>query len=125
MTIAFFPGKFQPPHIGHVLTLSKLLKRYDIIIGISPDEPRVVSQQVVKETFETIFDDKIQYFIFDKVLSNYQNISFLPKFDVLLTGNEKIIEWAKKLEIPVEKIPRSKCIGSSGSELRGLCEKNG
>jgi hypothetical protein len=120
--IAFFPGKFQPPHIGHVLTISKLLKKYHIILGISPDGPRVISQREVKDVFETIFDDRVQYFIFDGILSDYREIENFPHFDVILTGNDKIIKWAKKLNMPIKRIQRSKCIGGSGTELRKIYE---
>jgi nicotinamide mononucleotide adenylyltransferase len=118
--VAFFPGKFQPPHIGHVLTISKLMKKYHVIIGISPDDPRVISQKEVKCIFETIFGDRADYFIFDYMLTTYRQIDDFPKFDVILTGNDQVINWAKKLKLKVKKIPRSKCIGGSGTELRRL-----
>jgi nicotinamide mononucleotide adenylyltransferase len=120
--VAFFPGKFQPPHIGHVLTISKLLKKYHVIIGISEDGPRVSSQEQVKHIFKTIFDNKTEYFIFKGVLTDYDNIKCFPTFDVLLTGNDDVIKWAKKLNLPTKKIPRSECIGGSGTELRRLHE---
>lgn len=116
----FFPGKFQPPHIGHVLTISKLLKKYKIIIGISADGPRVLSQQDVKNIFQIIFDDRSDYFIFDGVLSDYKEIEKFPHFDIVLTGNNKIIEWAKRLNLNVKKFPRTKCIGDSSTKLRSL-----
>ena len=117
---AFFPGKFQPPHIGHVLTISKILKKYNVIIGISPDGPNIISQNEVINIFKTIFVNRVEYFIFDNVLSNYKDVNIFPYFDIILTGNIEIINWAKKLKLPVEKIPRSNCIGGSGTELRRL-----
>jgi len=117
---AFFPGKFQPPHIGHVLTISKILKKYNVIIGISPDGPNIISQNEVINIFKTIFENRVEYFIFDNVLSNYKDVNIFPYFDIILTGNIEIINWAKKLKLPVEKIPRSNCIGGSGTELRRL-----
>ena len=122
MVVAFFPGKFQPPHIGHILTISKLLKKYDVIIGISPDEPRVISQQKVKEIFETIFGDRLQCYIFGDILSHYTDISIFPSFDILLTGNDAIIKWANNLNLETKKIPRS--FNVSGTYLRKLYEKN-
>lgn len=118
--LAFFPGKFQPPHIGHVLTISKILKKYDVIIGISPDIPRVISQKEVKKLFDVIFGNKVQYFLFDDVLTQYTILSDFPNFDVLLSGNDEIVKWAKQLNLFVKKISRSSCIGGSGTELRGL-----
>ena len=118
--IGFFPGKFQPPHIGHVLTISKLMKEYDIIIGISPDDPRVVSQYEVKKTFKLIFEDRVRYYIFDRVFTDYITMSNFPDFDILLTGNDKVITWADELNIRAKKILRTQCIGGNGEELRKL-----
>jgi len=118
MKIAFFPGKFQPPHIGHILTISKLMKKYQIIIGISPDRPRVISQKEVKKIFQTIFENKVDYFIFDNTLTMYKEINTFPYFDIILTGNDEVISWANRMKLENDKIPRSKCIGGCGTELR-------
>lgn len=116
MNIAFFPGKFQPPHIGHVITIAKLRKQYQVIIGVTEDPPRVISPMEVCKIFKTIFD--IECIILKGTLTKYNNITSLPKFDILLTGNDKVIEWAQLLNIPVLKVPRSDGILCSGTELR-------
>jgi cytidyltransferase-like protein len=117
---AFFPGKFQPPHIGHILTISKLMNTFDVIIGISPDTPRIISQVEVKRIFKEIFGERVEYFIFDNVLTTYTSINKFPHFDIVLTGNDDVVAWAKRIKLNVEKIPRSKCIGGNGTELRFL-----
>jgi len=119
----FFPGKFQPPHIGHVITISKLLKKYEVIIGISPDSPRVMTQKDVVKTFKKIFGDRVDYFIFSKILTNMTkgDVACLPKFDILISaGNDAVLSWGKKMGLKTKNIPRAKCIGASGSELRRL-----
>ena len=40
MSTAFFPGKFHPPHIGHVQTILDILPDYDkVIIGVTERAP--------------------------------------------------------------------------------------
>ena len=47
-----FIGKFQPPHLGHVLTVYKLLKKYKkITIGITEGEPQYFKKKKNKEYF--------------------------------------------------------------------------
>jgi hypothetical protein len=42
--VAFFPGKFHPPHIGHIQTVLNILPKYrKIIIGVSEDMPKDVT----------------------------------------------------------------------------------
>ena len=43
-SVAFFPGKFQPVHMGHITSLMKIYDDYDkIIIGITSDSPAILS----------------------------------------------------------------------------------
>ena len=43
MTVAFFPGKFMPPHLGHIETIMDVYDEYDrIIVGITEGPPRVM-----------------------------------------------------------------------------------
>lgn len=121
MSIVFFPGKFQPPHIGHVLTISKLLDKYTkVIVGISDDEPRVMSFEEIRDIFNTIFRGQIEIVYVEGVLTKKRDLNGLPSFDFLASGNEKVLEWGRKMELSVKKIPRSKGVGYSGTELRTL-----
>ena len=36
--VAFFPGKFQPPHLGHIITLMRIYKKFDKPIQITYDD---------------------------------------------------------------------------------------
>lgn len=122
--IAFFPGKFHPPHIGHMQTILNLLPKYrKIIIGVSEDLPsdKIVTDPITIilalksffATFETIEVCKI-----DGVLSNKKDATGLPVFDVLLSGNEKVIAWAKDVGVKAEYVPRSEGALFSGTEIR-------
>ena len=45
MSILFI-GKFQPPHLGHVLTIKKLLKKYpNVTIGITQGKPQFFNRK--------------------------------------------------------------------------------
>ena len=55
MSILFI-GKFQPPHLGHVLTITKLLKKYpNVTIGITPGKPQFFNRKKIKSIFEDVF----------------------------------------------------------------------
>jgi len=120
--IAFFPGKFQPPHIGHVITMSKIKHDYKkVLIGITEDEPRVMTPEEVANVFKKIFPE-FDYTIIPGRLTEYCKTdiaeSHIPEFDVLLTGNDDVINWAKNLRIPTKKIERAKGHMFSGTEIR-------
>ena len=132
MSVAFFPGKFQPPHLGHVETINRILEDYDkVIIGITEDKPRVMSQKEVAQHFKKAFKhlrpDKFIEIIFLKGKlcdwSEEYAMKNLPDFDVLITaGNTEVEEWARSCDIPVINIPRSEGVGFSGTELRKIYE---
>ena len=56
MKVAFFPGKFQPVHLGHIISLMKIYEDYDkIIIGITDDNPRILTLEERRNIFHSIF----------------------------------------------------------------------
>jgi len=120
MIKVFFPGKFQPPHLGHVITISKLLKDYEVIIGITEDKPRVMTREQVLDIFETIFTTRLTCRLIDGKLTNYKNTDNLPMFDILVSGNDEVIDWGLKMGLPVKKVSRTEGVGFSGNELREL-----
>ena len=122
MVRAFFPGKFQPPHIGHIMTISKLVKEgYIVVVGITGDTPRVMSQSKVKQIFESIFFPRdVECFVVKGRLIDYKELPCLPKFDVLMSGNDDVLEWGLRMGLAVKKISRSEGMGCSGTELREL-----
>jgi len=126
MKIAFFPGKFQPPHLGHIQTLMKLYPDYDkIFVGITGGEPRILSLEKTKEIFETVLKHlpKFKVVLIKGTLVYKESLEELPKFDVLVTGNDEVVEWANKMGIKSKFLPRSTGIGYNGTELRMLDKK--
>lgn len=119
--IAFFPGKFQPPHLGHILTIMDLYHEYDkIIIGITEDGPYCISRSEAMEIFRRAFQNlpKVKVVLIPGALIRYQSQENLPCFDVLLSGNQEVINWAQQLGLPCKSIPRAEGIGFSGTFIR-------
>lgn len=123
MRVAFFPGKFQPPHIGHIETIMSLYDEYDtIIVGITEDMPQVIRPIEIKNKFSNIFKylPKFKFEIIKGILTESKSFDHLPNFNVLLSGNEKVIQKAKLLGFKTKFIERSEGIGYSGTEIRSL-----
>lgn len=121
--IAFFPGKFQPPHLGHILTIMTHYEHYSkIIIGISEDGPHTVSKAEQIRIFETVFKHlpKVEVQLIPGVLRDYTSTENLPEFDVCITGNPNIVETMKRLGKPCTFVERTEGLGHSGTALRGL-----
>jgi len=120
---AFFPGKFHPPHLGHILTIKKILKKYRrVIVCVSahiPDEP-VTTPKKIYELLQIFFEDnkRVDVMFLDETLVEKDNLLGLPKFDILLSGNEDVLDWAKEHNIKAIHTPRSEGIFCSGTEIR-------
>lgn len=132
MTTAIFPGRFQPPHLGHVLTLMRMYPLYsEIIIAVTTytyggTKKHMMRQREVKAILEKVFKHlpKYRVIIIGKGFIERDNYNDLPKFDVVVTGNMQIINKLEKLNMKTRYQPRSK-IGKleiNGQMLRELYE---
>jgi cytidyltransferase-like protein len=123
MATVFFPGKFQPVHLGHIISIMNIYDKYDkIIIGITVDIPEILSPNERKEIFETVFKhlNKVEVILIKKVISGSRDLSHLPAFDICLTGNSKVIETMSDNGLNASFLERSIGIGYSGTEIRSL-----
>lgn len=121
--IAFFPGKFQPPHLGHILTVMSFYDDYDeIVIGVTDDGPYIISRSCTKEIFEKVFRllSKVNVVLIDGILCNRKSPVGLPTFDVLLSGNPNVIVWAENHNVRALYVPRSEGLGFSGTDIRSI-----
>jgi len=121
--IAFFPGKFQPPHIGHVLTIVRIYEKYDkIIIGVTEDGPIVMSQKERVDILQDIFKymERVEIILLPGILTEYEDFKLLPEFDICLSGNKKVVEKISSFGINAKHLNRSQGIGFSGTEMRSL-----
>ena len=124
-SVAFFPGKFQPVHMGHITSLMKIYNDYDkIIIGITSDSPIILSLQERREIFEKVLSkfNKFKYVFFDTALVDIKDKAILPKFDVCVTGNLAVVDYMKKNNFKTRILSRSKGVGYSGTEIRSIPE---
>ena len=121
--VAFFPGKFQPVHMGHITSLMKIFDDYDkIIIGITSDSPNVLSLKSRKEIFKSVLSrfNKFEFVLFDTALVNIKDTNTLPKFDVCVTGNQSVVDFMEKNNFKTRLLRRSEGVGYSGTEIRSI-----
>jgi cytidyltransferase-like protein len=120
-SVVFFPGKFHPPHMGHLSTILKLLPKYKkVIIGVTEDQPEnsMLSVERIIDIIETVFKkyNDISVCRIPGVLTEKESLEEMPNFDILLSGNPKVVEWAIRHNIIVKNVSRSE--GLSGTDIR-------
>jgi len=121
--VAFFPGKFQPPHLGHIMSLMQLYPEYDkIIVGITEDGPNVLSQEERKTIFEKAFEHlpKFEVVLIKGVLTEMNSLKDLPEFDICISGNKKVIEKIRGLGKETKFFHRTEGMYFSGTKIRKL-----
>ena len=115
-----FIGKFQPPHLGHVLTINLLKKKYSHIdIGLTEGKPRIMSQKKISEIFNLVFlkDKNINIKILKGAVDE-GTINIKERYDYIISGNKFILKKLKAKGYKVKYQPRYKGYLFSGSELR-------
>ena len=125
-SVAFFPGKFQPVHMGHITSIMKIFDDYEkIIIGITSDSPSILSFDERKNIFESVLSKfkKIEYVFFDTALVEIKDKTVLPQFDVCVSGNQKVLNFMKKYNFKTRLLKRSEGVGYSGTEIRSIVKK--
>jgi nicotinamide mononucleotide adenylyltransferase len=123
--IAFFPGKFHPPHIGHILTILNILPKYKkLIIGVTEDIPenKVINCEGIINTLNLFFKsfNNVEITLIKGTLTKKTNLDGLPEFDILLSGNEEVLKWAENYKLKSCYVPRSDGFLCSGNEIRFL-----
>lgn len=125
--IALFPGRFQPPHLGHVLTIMRIYPIYDeIIVGISEytyggRKKRVLSTKKIMNILEKLFINlpKIKVIPMGRGIIERKSYDDLPPFDYIVTSNMEVIKTAEKAGYKTRFVPRSKDLYYlSGEQIR-------
>ena len=104
----------------------KLYPLYDeIIIAITEytwggTKMPVLSVKYVKEILEAVFKNipKYRVIISSKALIERTSFDDLPRFDIIVTGDLKVIKHLEKIGMEYRFIPRTDGVGYSGTELR-------
>jgi len=92
MTTALFLGRFQPPHVGHLITIRKLAAKYDqIIIGVTECEPTVMPIENAISILEQLLPEPNISFI--KVNGSVEGGTACIdcQFDVCCSGNPAVL----------------------------------
>ena len=56
---AVFFGKFQPPHLGHVITIKRILQDFKkLIVGITYTDKNGLGPNKIKKIFEDTFKNE-------------------------------------------------------------------
>lgn len=99
----YFVGKFNPPHMGHALTILKLKEEYNLTVVVTKDVPKN-SKYNQDEIVTEIKNLGVNVIKFNGKLTNQETDPFNK---TILTGNEDVIEWCKNKNVKYEFIPRS------------------
>jgi len=95
LTTAIFPGRFQPPHLGHVLTILNVAKKYDrVIVAVVDLPPSIMPPEESAAILKRVFEGrrKIRVIHAGTPLMLRLRYDDLPRFDVVVTGNVRTAE---------------------------------
>ena len=120
---AIFFGKFQPPHLGHIITIKHILRGFNkLIVGITYNDKDGLDPKKIKKIFNTAFKDykNITFKIISgSIEGGTASIKHL-NFDTVVSGNKKIISILNEIGYNTLFQPRSTGPGFSSSEIRSL-----
>lgn len=113
--IALFPGRFQPPHLGHVLTIMKMYPLYDeIIVAVTEytyqgKKKRVLPTRKTLSILEKLFAHlpKIRVMTIGKGIIERRSYDDLPPCNYIVSGNMGVIEAAEKAGYKARFMPRA------------------
>lgn len=119
MTTALFLGRFQPPHVGHLLTIRSLANRYDKLrVGVTEAEPSVMPVPKVIELLRHLLPDpKIEFL---HVTGSVEGGTAIIdcEFDVCCSGNQAVLDIMKAKGYQTDFTPRSHDHIYSGTQER-------
>jgi nicotinamide mononucleotide adenylyltransferase len=125
MKIAVFSGRFDPPHLGHIMTLTKLAGEHDLVLVpvLSYNNRLVMASeavQIIQDTFKgTVTGAKVKPFV---NLIHFGEIYYCQYHELLrrsgiepsindvtyYSGNQEVLEHMKSINVKSEFIPRSR-----------------
>ena len=124
MSTVLFSGRFDPPHLGHIITIARLWKKFDAITIVVLDHPD--SEYPISYRKQAL--EEMVYHLNGKHIVTTNQIHFAKitkseiskfKFDVYASGNLEVLKHIESLGIPTLYVERS--FDYSATEIR---EKN-
>jgi hypothetical protein len=119
MSKALFLGRFQPPHVGHLLTIRKLLTKHpDLSIGVTECQPSVMEVGRVIEVLKSLLPDlELGY---EEVTGSVEGgTAKLPEgYDVFCSGNSAVLKVLSAQGLMTDFVERSMDEVFSGTRIR-------
>jgi cytidyltransferase-like protein len=138
---AIFSGRFDPPHIGHIMTILKLAERFGkvVVVVLEYKERESCDAAGAKQVFDCVFNaimgrsvrNKVDVVVnkihFGKItFSEYdlflRNIGACYNHTVYLSGNKEVLENMVMQQIKCEFVPRSSESIYTGTKIRERME---
>lgn len=109
--IALFSGRFDPPHVGHVVSILRILKYFDQIkiVLLDYEKRKFPSQYCLNILYEVLSGKNVVFFKnsthFGKITES--EISKFKPFDAYFAGNMAVLRHISSLGYRIEWIDRS------------------
>jgi len=129
MTVVLFPGRMNPPHLGHIMTILKAKEKYGcVIVAVIDDEfdgvkPNLIDTDAVIGILNDIFRHVGCVTVIDGGMPFRLRDSFddLPDFDFIVSGSMDVLDNCRSHGMKVEYIGRSPLY--RGEFIREACRK--
>lgn len=125
MTTALFMGRFQPPHLGHILTIKNLSKKYSkLIIGVTEGQPSIISVDEVVAILRGVLEESNVEFLPIKGVVEEGTATIDIEFDVCCSGNPAVLNVMEKNGFRTQFVERSNDEIYTGSRIRQAFAEN-
>ena len=92
MTTALFLGRFQPPHVGHLLTIRSLATKYEhLVVGVTECQPAIMPVDNVIRVLKQLVPDQEVLFIPVPGSVEGGTADISVDFDVCCSGNPAVL----------------------------------
>lgn len=137
--IGVFSGRFDPPHIGHILTIMRLLETYlkILVVVLDYSERKACTAEKAKDIFDQVFHGlskgKVVTVINDVHFSRISKIEYRclcldneidPDMTMYLSGNHEVIAHFNDIGVPHQFVERTSDSLYSGTKIRKEIDKN-
>lgn len=110
--VMLFSGRFDKPHLGHLITIQRLGRIYDKVIVVILDYPKQrfpidMRYDILKESLDNsigryeIITNKIHFGELTK-----EDLKDLPPFDIYGSGNVEVLQHVQGLGVKIKFVPR-------------------
>lgn len=135
MKVAVFSGRFDPPHLGHINTITSLAKSNDYVVVPVLDTPNrecvdaEIAAEIMAEVLSNCMVTNVAFFVIGHHFANITKKEYCKILDtvgvpykvndvVYYSGNEKVLENMDKQKIKYEYRGRSFPKICSGTVIR-------